>query len=48
MIYVLLAGFAPICFVAIIWAIGVACQGQVHDHEEICRGYYEWEEPTDE
>lgn len=44
MIYVLIFMALVVCFVAVIWAVGVACQGQVHDHEEICRRYYDWEE----
>lgn len=42
MIYVLIFMALVVCFVAVVWAVGVG--STVHDHEEICRGYYEWEE----
>jgi hypothetical protein len=44
MMPVLLSIFGLAVFVGCIWAVGVALQGQVFDHEEIRRQEAEWEE----
>ena len=41
---ILLVGFVLISVIALIWAIGVALQEQVFDHEEVRRISDEWEE----
>jgi len=45
---VLLTLAAIAVFVGCIWAIGVALQGQVFDHEEIRRREAEWEEMSED
>ena len=41
---ILLTGFGLCVILASIWAVGVAFQGDMMDHEEIRRREAEWEE----
>lgn len=42
MIYALLAMALLCVLLGCVWAVGVG--STVHDHEQECRNYYEWEE----
>lgn len=42
MIYVIILMAATCSMIGLIWAVGVG--STVHDHEQECRAFYEWEE----